>query len=80
MLNNFGVKLLAICFHCDLMCEIDFWNDLVLHLTINCFGSQFHFIGEFMERKAFVLILVSFEKQLTNYLTSTLDNRWHKNL
>lgn len=24
LLNNFGVKLLTICFHCDLMCEIDF--------------------------------------------------------
>lgn len=47
LFSNPRVKQLAIQLYSDFVCEIDIWNNLVQHLTISCFGTQFHFDGVF---------------------------------
>lgn len=43
LFNNLGVEQMAICFHCDRGCEIEFWKSFVQHSTINHFETLVYF-------------------------------------
>ena len=62
MFNNLGVKPFANCFHCDLLCNIDFWMNLAQQLSANYFATKSHLVDEVLERMTSALVLVSLKK------------------